>query len=470
MSGKYQAYPEYKDSAVAGISTLPAHWAEVPLKHVATCNDEVLPENTDPDFEFHYIDISSVSKTEGVTRTEKLKFSAAPSRARRVVKSGDVIVSTVRTYLEAIAPISHQHEGMVASTGFAVIRPTRLESTFAQYALRAQHFIDEVVARSTGVSYPAINASDLVCISTPVPPIQEQRTIAAFLDHETSRIDRLIEKQQRLIELLKEKRQAVISHAVTKGLDPNVPMKDSGVEWLGQVPEHWEVTKLKYRIRSMDQGWSPQCEARLTENGEFGVLKVGAVNGGVFRPQEHKALPAALAPRVEYRLKKGQLLISRANTRDLVGSAAVVPADFDHLLICDKLYRLSLSQDSVPEFIALVLGTPAYRQQIELQATGASDSMQNIGQAAIRELVIALPSSEEAQTILQQMKRQLSRLKALSDRLEGRSTLLKERRTALISAAVTGKIDVRNWQSSTSTQAAEPDLPIAAEQAGRYHV
>lgn len=232
---KYQKYTEYKKSGVEWLGEIPRHWDSKPLKYLCTYNDEVLPETTAKDAEIQYIDIGSVSAVNGISKIETMIFKDAPSRARRIVRDGDVIVSTVRTYLEAIAPINNPPENLIVSTGFAVIRPNQyLYKSFASYCLRAKGFIKEVVARSVGVSYPAINSSDLVNIAIPSIEYAEQVKIANFLDHETTKIDHLIEKQQQLIELLKEKRQAVISHAVTKGLNPNVPMKDSGVEWLGK--------------------------------------------------------------------------------------------------------------------------------------------------------------------------------------------------------------------------------------------
>lgn len=243
---KYLAYPEYKDSGVEWLGDLPEYWGARQLKFLCSFNDEVLPDSVNADYEIEYIDIGSVSANEGITKTENMTFGNAPSRARRIARDGDVIVSTVRTYLEAIAPIDNPPDNLVVSTGFAVIRPNNyLHKHFAAYCLRANGFIKEVVARSVGVSYPAINASDLVNIKIPEPSFGEQQQIANFLGQETAKIDTLIEKQQQLIKLLKEKRQAVISHAVTKGLNPNAPMRDSGVEWLGEVPEHWNICKLK---------------------------------------------------------------------------------------------------------------------------------------------------------------------------------------------------------------------------------
>ena len=192
---KYKAYPEYKDSGVEWLGGVPKHWSAKSLKFLCTFNDQVISESAGHDYEIEYVDIGSVNSSQGITKTETMLLSKAPSRARRLVKDGDVIISTVRTYLEAISPIINPPENMVVSTGFAVIRPSiGLNHAFAAYCLRASGFIKEVVARSVGVSYPAINASDLVNIPVPNMPLTEQLRIANFLDHETAKIDNLIEK------------------------------------------------------------------------------------------------------------------------------------------------------------------------------------------------------------------------------------------------------------------------------------
>ena len=217
---KYQCYAEYKDSGVEWLGEIPSHWDSKPLKYLCTYNDEVLTEATSSDTEIQYIDIGSVSATEGISHIETMLFKDAPSRARRIVKDGDVIVSTVRTYLEAIAPIDNPPENLIVSTGFAVIRPNKnLYKGYTAYCLRAKGFIKEVVARSVGVSYPAINSSDLVNIAVPSIAYSEQTKIANFLDHETAKIDSLIEKAQSAIQLMQERRTALISSAVTGKID-----------------------------------------------------------------------------------------------------------------------------------------------------------------------------------------------------------------------------------------------------------
>jgi type I restriction enzyme S subunit len=244
--GKYHPYQEYSHAAISLLSSVPLHWNIKRLKFISSINDDVLPESTSPDTEFNYVDIGSVSIDKGIIRTEPMKFENAPSRARRKVKTGDVIVSTVRTYLKAIAAIEQNANSLVVSTGFCVVRPRHgLVPAYCGYLLQAPFLVEQIVSESVGVSYPAINASQIANMAVPQPSPEEQTQIAAFLDRETAKIDRLIDKQQQLIKLLEEKRQAVISHAVTKGLNPNAPMKDSGVEWLGQVPEHWKIKQLK---------------------------------------------------------------------------------------------------------------------------------------------------------------------------------------------------------------------------------
>lgn len=299
---------------------------------------------------------------------------------------------------------------------------------------------------SVSAAQPGLSVDSVSRLRLPVPPLEEQLSIAAFLERETYKIDTLVTEQERLMTLLREKRQAVISHAVTKGINTDAPLKCSGVFWLGDIPAHWDLVPLKRPLRSIEQGWSPQCEAYPAEtDDEWGVLKVGAVNGGTFNPRENKLLPSDLVPEPSLALRTGDLLVSRANTRELVGSAAVVRSDFPRLLLCDKLYRLRFDPAAVdPEFVSSFLGSSNVRGQIELVASGASASMVNIAQSAILELRLPVPPTDEQVSILDFIRCESDKLHALSVEAEQATTLLLERRRALIIAAVTGQIDVRH--------------------------
>ncbi|WP_416190752.1 restriction endonuclease subunit S [Neisseria sp. CCUG12390] len=205
-----------KNSGVEWLGDVPEHWEVCRLKYEVTVNDETLSDKTDLDYEILYVDISSVSLNEGITQKELMTFENSPSRARRIVKNGDVIVSTVRTYLKAITRIDNAEDNLIVSTGFAVLRPKgNLLPKFLGYWVQSEKMIGAIVANSVGVSYPAINATDLVRLPIVKLPIEEQTAIAAYLDRETAKIDCLCDRVRQAVGRLKEYRTALITQAVT---------------------------------------------------------------------------------------------------------------------------------------------------------------------------------------------------------------------------------------------------------------
>ena len=204
-----------KDSGVEWIGEVPDHWELKKLKYIVSYNTEVLTNKTDPNYEFTYIEISDVDYIEGISYRNRTVFSDSPSRARRVLRNGDVIISTVRTYLRAIGLIDYAGD-LVGSTGFCVLRSSKkVSGRYLSYAVRSEWFISKVISNSEGVSYPAINSSDLMNLKVTLPPQSEQTFISDYLDKKTSQIDSLIEKETKRIELLKEYRQSLISNVVT---------------------------------------------------------------------------------------------------------------------------------------------------------------------------------------------------------------------------------------------------------------
>ena len=252
-------------------------------------------------------------------------------------------------------------------------------------------------------------------------------------------------RKERLIELLQEKRTALITRAVTRGLDPNIPLKDSGVEWLGEIPAHWELKRLRHIVHYIEQGWSPDCENREAAADEWGVLKAGCVNRGTFLESEHKALPSTLSPIPALEIKRGDLLMSRASgSRDLVGSVAVVPECRPQLLLCDKVFRLHThSSAGHRQFVGYAMNSRVVRWQIESVISGGSGLASNISQEAVKALALVQPPPTEEQEIAGSIDRETTRIDVLIARVREAIDRLNEYRTALISAAVTGKIDVR---------------------------
>lgn len=313
---------------------------------------------------------------------------------------------------------------------------------FFRYFMRAavEAGVFELATAST---IQHLTAERLRIVRYPAPALEKQSEIANFLDQEISRIDALLKAKDRLIELSIEKRRALITTAVTRGMRSHSAMRDSGFWWIGQVPAHWHVRRLKFELQRLEQGWSPQCENIPADVGEWGVLKVGCVNAERFDASENKRLPSDMAPIMEYEVRDGDILMSRANTAALVDSAVLVRNPPERLLLCDKLYRLEVrSLNLLPEYLVAYLRSSACRFEYERDASGASNSMQNIGQDTVRDLQIPIPPLEEQREILQLLDVHLKRIDAVHERTSDSITLLKERRTALITAAVTGALPV----------------------------
>jgi type I restriction enzyme S subunit len=436
----FSKYVTYKDSGVDWLGSVPSGWSVAPIKTVASCNDEVLPESTDSSTVIEYVEISGVEEGRGITATETLAFGAAPSRARRLVRHGDVLVSTVRTYLRAIATVSNPPENLVASTGFAAIRPRGVHAGFLGYLLHAEYLMSEVIARSVGISYPAINASELMRLKAPIPTLQEQRAIASFLDRETTKIDALVDEQKRLIELLKEKRQAVISQAVTMGLDPNVPMKDSGVEWLGQVPSHWKSVRLKTLFRQEKRQGFPDKEV-LSVYREFGVIPKDS------RTDNFNKTPEDLT---NYQLvRAGDLVVNKMKawqgSLGISGLEGITSPDYvvfspTHAEDSDYLHLLLRSRAMVSTYLSISNGIRLAQWRLEPEAFLAQR--------------VFVPPADEQQAIAAFVGKQMEQWDALISEADRGIDLLQQRRSALISAAVTGKIDVRSLLPQPEAEAA----------------
>ena len=442
---KLPEYSNYTSTNIDWIRKYPSHWQLIPCRAVV---DHIVEKNEGGKIQ-NYL---SLMANVGVIRYED-KGDIGNKKPEdlskcKIVKKGQLVINSMNYSIGSYGMSSYNG---VCSSVYIILEPKN--NLLNRYGLRVfenSAFQKHLATFGNGIlaHRAAIGWDDIKGEYIPLAPKDEQEKILNFLDYETAQIDTLIDKQQTLIKLLKEKRQAVISHAVTKGLNPDAPMKDSGVEWLGEVPEHWDLTRIKYITSVFEQGWSPQCDSRPAEENEYGVLKVGCVNHGKFNVKENKALPPELSPKLQYLIYKNDLLISRANTKELVGSAAVVDDDYDNILLCDKLYRLRFIPEINPRLVSFYLSIGAVREQIELQASGASHSMQNISQDVIKEMPCFFLSKEESKSILAFIDKQTEVFDSLINNAQKAIQLMQERRTALISAAVTGKIDVRGWRAS----------------------
>ena len=451
----FPRYPEYKDSGVEWLGEVPGHWQ---VQRLANLFRQVAEDGRDD------LPVLTVSIHSGVSDKEfddnelDRKVTRIEDRTSyKRVAPGDLVYNMMRAWQGGFGTVTVA--GLV-SPAYVVARPIKRISTFlVEQQLRTPAAVEEMRRHSRGVTDFRLRLywEEFKTLSVVVPPPIEEAAIAAFLDRETAKIDALVAEQQNLIALLKEKRQALISHAVTKGLDPDVPMKDSGVAWLGEVPAHWRVCSLRRAIAKIEQGWSPDCHARPAEAGEWGVLKAGCVNGGKYRPTENKALPSELLPDESYCVEVGDVLMSRASgSPDLVGSTALVRETPGRLMLSDKIFRLRLEIDVDPAFFVAMLNARALRAQIEQALSGGNGLANNLPQSNLLAFVCALPPEEEQIAIAARLNRDIEGLDQLMAEAESTISLLIERRTALISAAVTGKIDVRHLAVASADRTPEP--------------
>jgi len=435
------------DRVVPWINQCSPEWPLRPLKYAAKINARTLGENIASDFEINYIDISGVDSNGRQNPAETMVFGDAPSRARRVVTSGDVIISTVRTYLKAISYIDNDNDNLICSTGFAVITPSpQVHPKFLLYWVRSEWFVNEIVARSVGVSYPAINAIEIGNLPFPTIALEEQRTIVNFLDRETAKIDELITKKQRLIELLQEQRTALITHAITKGINPDTPMKDSGVEWMGEIPAHWEIIKIKnlaldgYRT-FIDGDWieAPSITTegvRLIQTGNIGI---GDYVEQGFRYISEDTFNDFRCTEVMY----GDVLICRL--AEPVGRACIAPNLTNRMITSVDVCILKPKKSLDNRFIVYFLSSNKYLSWLEAICRGGTRS--RVSRSMLGAIEFPLPSHREQQAITDYLDRETSRIDDLVGRIIQAIEKLQEYRSTLITAAVTGKIDVRQQVS-----------------------
>lgn len=429
---QYKAYPAYKDSGVEWIGQMPEHWEVKPICRVTSVNDDALSDSTTGSTRISYVDISSVGYTEGIKQATEMAFEDAPSRARRKASTGDVVVSTVRTYLKAVAAVTDEYADCIFSTGFAVLRARQLEQSFLKWMILNELLIQSIEAHSEGLSYPAINASALVKLKSVIPPPEEQASIAAALDRETARIDSLIQKKTRFIELLKEKRQALITHAVTKGLAPNVKMKDSGVEWIGQVPEHWDVKPFFALVTELNRKNVGLVETNILSLSYGNIIQKPETRNMGLTPESYETYQIVESGEIVFRFTdlqndKRSLRSAQVTQRGIITSAymAVKPHSIDSTYFA----WLMRSYDLCKVFYAMGGGL---RQSLKFED--------------VRRLPIFIPPVDEQSEITNTINAETARIDALVEKTEQSITLLKERRSAFITAAVTGQIDLRGEQ------------------------
>jgi type I restriction enzyme S subunit len=427
----FPRYENYKDSGVEWLGEVPAHW-----KIASFCS--VAAEREEPNTGMVEENLLSLSYGRIVQKDINSNDGLLPEsfETYQIVRPGDIIfrLTDLQNDKRSLRTAIVEDTGII-TFAYVAAKPINIESGYLSRLLRA-YDITKVFYSMGGGLRQSMKFSDLKRLPTLLPPREEQSAIATFLDRETAKIDALVAEQQRLIELLKEKRQAVISHAVTKGLNPDVPMKDSGIEWLGEVPEHWDRLQLGKICIQVSDG--PHFSPRYVEDG---VLFLSARNIRIdgwllddakfISEEDYLDFGRRVVP------EKGDILYTKGGT---TGIARVVDLD-ERFQIWVHVAVLKIDKRSAnPYFIAYTLNSAGCYEQSQLHTRGATNK--DLGLTRLTQIWFALPPLAEQFAIINFLDEETRKLDALTAEAQRAINLLQERRTALISAAVTGKIDV----------------------------
>jgi len=467
MIGDLKPYSEYKESGLPWLGQVPGHWSVSRIKTVL--------RETDRRSEDGEGTLLSLTRVRGLIphrdMTDKM-HSAKTLVGYKRYRTGQLVMNRMQAWSGMFG--AGEIDGLV-SPDYAVFDVLGGHSIkLVLERLKTPDLISQFALESKGIGsgFNRLYTDRFGPIPISLPPPDEQAAIVRFLDWANGRLERAIRAKRKVIALLGEQKQAIIHRAVTRGLDPSVPLKPSGIPWLGDIPQHWEVRRLRTIVSRVDQGVSPLAVGFLAEGDSWGVLKSGCVNRGLFRETEHKQLASGFAIDPAIVVKVGDVLISRAcGSPSLVGSVGRVRALRYKLILSDKTFRAVFRDLVNPDFMTFAMNSRYYRQQVEQAISGAEGMANNLPLSALRNFCFAVPPADEAGEVAAQLTAETARLDITISRLEREIELLREYRTRLVADVVTGKLDVREAAARLPDEAPldtvedDTDLPDEIEAA-----
>ena len=436
----FPKYNRYKNSEVEWLGEVPEHWEVKSIKWLSPVQRGASPRPIeDPKYfddggEYAWVRIADVSASDGILLETTQKLSQLGSDLSVKINPGELFISIAGTVgkpcISAIKACIHD--------GFIYFPSLEINPLFLYRIFEAGTCYGGLGKFGTQLN---LNTDTIGSIRITLPPKEELDRLLSFLDRETTKIDELIAEQRQLIDLLKEKRQAVISHAVTKGLNPDAPMKDSAIEWLGEVPERWEVIPLGNLAIAIQTGpFGSQLHSEDYVDGQTPVINPSNIQEGKIIANESCTVPVEIVERLSHHiLRPGDVIFGR---RGEMGRCAMV-TDFEAGWLCGTgCLNVRLSEKALPEFVTTFLRTSYVRERLKLESVGST--MDNLNTSILASILLPAPPIDEQRLIAAFLDRETAKFDELIAEAHHAIALLRERRTALISAAVTGKIDVRS--------------------------
>ncbi len=452
-----QPYPAYKSSNVEWLGNVPAHWEVRRMRAVAEMRVSNVDKHIkDDEFPVRLCNYVDVYKHDRITQAMPfMKATASTDEiARFRLRKGDVLITKDSEAWDDIgvpALVTDSADDLLSGYHLALLRPYR--ETLGSYlarALQTKGVAYQFHVGANGVTRYGLTHANIQSVCLPLPPLPEQRAIVRYLDHVDERIRPYVSAKERLIALLEEERQAVIHRAVTRGLDHNVRLKPSGVEWLGDVPAHWEVLPIKRAFLSVDYGISESA----SDSGTIPIVTMAHVkDGGVTVPATGgvDSVDSGLL------LQEGDLLFNRTNSKELVGKVGLFIGRDSSVTFASYLVRMRPLPNHEPEYLNMTLNDVAILSRARREAI-LSLHQSNLNPTRYGRLHIALPPREEQRAILQSLRKHTASINQLIDKSRRQTNLVQEFRVRLIADIVTGKLDVREEEERSLYQCEESPL------------
>ena len=428
-----KAYPEYKESGIEWLGDVPSHWLLSKNKFLAKFTKGKNPSELHDDKAPNLYAYLAMDFLRG--RNDSPKYAHLDKSSYLVKDGQNLIIWDGSNAGEFVIG----KEGILSSTMAAGELSEKVTAKFYKYLTT---LIEKEMRRLTiGMGIPHVDGSELNNLYLPLPEsFQEQEKIADYLDVEVGRVDNLIAEKENFIKLLSEKRQALISHVVTKGLNPNVLMKDSGVEWIGEIPEHWDVTLLKYQTSKIGSGKTPSGGAEAYQEQGIKFLRSQNIYNDGLRLDD----VVYISDEIHYEMRGSKVLANDVLlniTGGSIGRTCLVPIDIGEANVNQHVCIIRSKDESFSELLSLIMASTLVSEQVDYLQTGAGREGLNF--VEIGQFKIPFPPKSEWQQIVDYLLLSESKIQCLLEETNKSIELLKERRIALISAAVTGKIDVR---------------------------
>ncbi|THJ47340.1 restriction endonuclease subunit S [Burkholderia sp. LS-044] len=440
------SYPAYKDTGIEWLTSVPKNWELSRLGFQSWVRARLgwkgLKAEEYVDTGYAFLATPNIKGKaidfQNVNYITQERYDESPEIKLAV---GDVLLAKDGSTLGTVNVVRELPSPATVNSSIAVITPyASLSGIFLLYLLQSDFLVNTIQRIKGGMGVPHLFQEDLNKFHIPLPPIEEQSIIAAFLDHETAKIDLLVSEQEKLLTLLAEKRQATISHAVTRGLNPDASMKDSGVTWLGMIPAHWEVAAIKHWFETTSGGTpdTGRQDDYYTENGGYPWIRTTDLNNAILYTFEVAITDAAIQDSVCELLPIGSVLVAMYGGEGTIGKNSLLAFEACiNQAVCALLPNTSFIEEFTFRYIQF------YRPHWMFGAE-SSRKDPNISQGLIRNIPIVRPPLDEQRSIADFLEIEITKLDKLKANVERTISLLKERRSALISAAVTGRIDVRN--------------------------